>query len=255
MNREANLFLYELYSRMPIDEKHHYFNLSAEEFYNRHKSLFEFYEDNYNGLLAMDKNTRILDVGFGYGLFMVYMKINGFKNICGVEYNKAQVDNAKKLGFNAVLISDIGDYLKNNCSKFDLIHASNVVEHLPKYDLIEIFDLLCGSLKNYGRLMVVVPNIAGWRGSYNRYFVLGHETGFSEVALRQLFWITHFDDINIYGSRIKFRLRIKHIIMKTLQKILNAIIGIIDFIYLGVDRPKYINRYLFGIGVKKIHHE
>lgn len=255
MDDRANLFLYELYKRMPIDKKHPYFNLTAEEFYRKYRSLFEFYEDNYSGLLPMDKNIKILDVGFGYGLFMIYMKINGFKNICGVEYNKEQADNAKKMGFNAMFISDLAGYLKDNRSEFDLIHASNVVEHLPKHSLIEVFDLLYGSLKDRGRLMAVVPNIAGWRGSYNRYFVLGHETGFSETALKQLFWVTHFEDIKILGSCIKFRLRIKHIIMKIMQKILDIVIGMIDFIYLGADRPKYINAYLFGVGVKKIYNE
>ena len=45
-------------------------------------------------------------------------------------------------------------HLKNNPSRFDLIHASSVVEHFPKYDLIEIFDLLYGALKGNGKLVV-----------------------------------------------------------------------------------------------------
>ena len=99
MDKEANLFLYELYKRMSVDVNSPYLNLSPEEFYKKYPFLFKFYEDNYRGLLSINKDAKILDVGFGYGMFMVYMKMNGFKNICGVEYTKPSVDNARKMGF------------------------------------------------------------------------------------------------------------------------------------------------------------
>jgi len=250
MDKKANLFLCELYQRMPISESHPYFNLSPDQLYQRYRFLFEFYEDNYGDILPQKKDMRILDIGFGFGMFMAYAKRNGFSNIWGVEYNKAQVDNAAKMGFRAELISDLSAYLKNNLSGFDLIHASNVVEHFPKYDLIEIFDLFYNALKDNGRLAVIVPNIAGWRSIYKRYLVLGHESGFSETSIRQLFQITHFDNIKVFGSRIRFRFRIKHIFMRIAQGIFDIIIGIIDYVYLGVNRPRHLGQCLVGIGVK-----
>jgi SAM-dependent methyltransferase len=251
MDKEANLFLSELYKRMPIDKNHPYFNMGAEEFYQKHRFMAEFYEDNYRAILPKDKTIKILDIGFGFGMFMVYMKKEGFKDIHGIETSKAQVDNAKKMGFQVELISDLSDYLRKNQSQFDLIHASNFAEHLPKYDLIEIFDLLYNSLKDRGMLVVTTPNIASYRGMYNRYLVLGHEVGFTEVSLRQIFEVTNFSGIEILSSRIKFRPRIKHILMKIFQKIINIIIAILDYVYLGVDRPRHLGKYLFGIGFKK----
>ncbi len=250
MDKNANMFLYELYQRMPIDSNNPYFNLSPEQFYQRHHSCFEFYEDNYKDILPLKKDMKILDIGFGFAMFMVYMKKNGFENICGVEYNKTQVDNAGKMGFQVEQISDLYVYLKNNPSRFDLIHASNVVEHFPKYDLIEIFDFLYGALKDNGKLVVVVPNMASWRGIRNRYVVLGHEIGFSEESLEQLFQVSHFDNVKVFGSRIRFRFRIKHIFMRIGQKIFNITIKIIDYLYLGVYRPKHLGQHLFGIGTK-----
>lgn len=250
MDKNANLFLYELYRRMPIDENHPYFNLTSEDFYQKYNFCFEFYEDNYKDILSMKKDIKILDIGFGFGIFMVYMKKNGFRNIYGIEYNKSQVNNAKKMGFQVEPISDLNAYLKNNPSKFDLIHASSVVEHFPKYDLIETFDLLYGALRNNGKLVVVVPNIASWRSIYTRYLVLGHETGFTETSLEQLLQVSHFDNIKVFGSQIKFRFRIKHILMRLGQKISNIIIRILDYLYLGINRPRHLSQYLFGIGIK-----
>lgn len=161
MDKEANLFLYELYQRMPADSNDPYLGLTVDEFYGKYKFLFEFYEDNYPLLLPADKKIKILDVGFGYGMFMAYLKKKGYSDIHGVEYNKAQVDNALKMDFYAEWISDIAGYLENNKGKFNLIHASNIVEHFPKYDLLNIFAGLRGALKPGGVLIVVVPNIAG----------------------------------------------------------------------------------------------
>lgn len=250
MDKNANLFLYDLYKRMPIAKDHPYFNLSPEELYNKHRFCFEFYEDNYSDILSMKKDVRILDVGFGFGMFMVYMKKNGFNDIFGVEYNKTQVINGRNMKFQVEEISDLRDYLKNNISMFDLIHISNALEHFPKYDLIEIFDLLYGALKDNGKLAVVVPNIAGYRGAYNRYLVLGHEIGFSEASLEQLFEVSNFSNVRVFGTRIGFRFRIKHMLMRIGQGIFNSVIKILDYLYLGVDRPKCLSQYLFGVGVK-----
>lgn len=251
MENKANTFLYTLYSRMPIEENHPYFNLSAEVFYKKYPYLFEFYEDNYPGIIPEKKEARILDIGFGFGTFMVYMKKSGFRDIHGVEYCKAQVENAKKMGFEVQAISDLAHYLRNNSGKFDFIHASNVAEHLPKYDLIETFDLLTGALKKSGKLLIVVPNIASKRGAYDRYLVLGHEIGFSEVSLEQILRVSGLAEIRVFGSRIKLRPRIKNVGMVALRKILDLHSGVIDYIYLGVNRPRHLGQFLIGIGSKK----
>lgn len=251
MDKNASLFLYELYRRMPVDINGPYLNLTSEQFYRKHRFLFEFYEDNYTAHLPADTCAEILDVGFGFGMFMVFMEQNGYKNISGVEYNLIQAENAKKMGFRAELITDLAEYLKNNCKCFDIIHVSNVVEHLPKYDLIEMFDLFRNALKDNGKLIVVVPNIAGARGVYSRYLVLGHETGFAEVSLRQIFQVADFKDINIFSSKIKPRLRIKNIIMIFFRGIFDFLVRAVDYLYLGVNRPHCLGTYLFGIGTRK----
>ncbi len=251
MDKNANQFLCELYRRMPVDINGPYLNLTCGQFHRKHRFLFEFYEDNYNSLLPADPCAEILDVGFGFGMFMVFMRQNGYKNISGVEYNPIQAENAKKMGFRAEMITDLPEYLKNNRQRFDVIHASNVVEHFPKYDLIELFDLLRDALKDKGKLIVVVPNIAGIRGVYSRYLVLGHETGLAEVSLRQIFQVCDFKEINIFSSKIKPRLRIKNIIMIFFQGILSFFVRAVDYLYLGVNRPNCLGMYLFGIGTKK----
>jgi len=251
MENKANNFLYTLYNRMPIEANHPYFNLSVDDFYGKYHYLFEFYEDNYPGIIPEKMDARILDIGFGFGTFMVYMKKCGFSRVHGVEYCKAQVENIKRMGFVAEEISDLEQYLRNNREKFDFIHASNVIEHLPKYGLIETFDLLCGVLKKGGQILIVVPNIASRRGAYDRYLVLGHETGFSEVSLAQLLRACGFSEVKISGSRIKLRPRIKNIARVFLQKIIDLQNAAVDYIYLGVDRPRHLGQFLLGTARKK----
>lgn len=250
MDKTANLFIYELYQRMSSDSDSPYAHMNIEQLYQKCHFLFEFYEDNYRNLLPLRKDIKVLDIGFGLGIFMMYLKKNSYRNIYGVEYNKIQVDHLREMEFHTEQISDLSQYLQKNRCQFDLIHASNVVEHFPKYTLIETFDLLYGSLRDNGELIAVVPNIASYRGVYNRYLVLGHEVGFTEVSLKQLFQVTNFKDIKILSSRIRFRPRIKNILMIILQKIFYFIIGFFDYVYLGVNKPHHLGLYLLGIGRK-----
>lgn len=80
--------------------------------------------------------------------------------------------------------------------------------------------------------------------------VLGHETGFSEVSLKQIFEAADFKRVRILNSRICFRPRIKHIIMKSLQAIFGLFIRFCDYLYLGENRPKCLGAYLIGVGNK-----
>ncbi|MBN1913116.1 MAG: class I SAM-dependent methyltransferase [Candidatus Omnitrophica bacterium] len=250
MDKEANSFLYELYRRMPVKNNDPHLGLSAQGFYKKFRHLFEFYEDNYPCLLPQDLHAKVLDIGFGYGMFMAYMNKRGYSDVYGVEYNTVQVENAKNMGFFAERISDIVVYLRDHQGQFDLIHASNVIEHFPKYDLLTIFDHLRMALKEGGRLIVCVPNLAGYRGAYNRFLVLGHETGFTEISLRQLFAAADFGKINIQSSLVRFRLRPKHIAMRLAQGFLGALIRLCDYVYLGENSPKCLGQYLIASGDK-----
>lgn len=250
MFKIANDFINELYERMPIDSNHPYFDMMPEDFFAKYPRLFEFYQDNYVDIMPNNKTAEILDVGFGFGWFMIFAKLNGFINLHGIEYNIEQVKNIEKIGFNGEKINDLKEYLKTNPESYDLIHLSNVIEHFPKYDLIEIFDLIHSCLKPGGKVIVVVPNIASWRGNYIRYLVLGHEIGFTEISLKQLFDVTNFSIMNIFSSRIRFKLRIKNILQKLGQFTIDKIRSGIDYLYLGSNRPKHRGDYLIGVGYK-----
>ncbi len=126
MFNDANRFIYELYKRMPIESDHDYFGMTSKEFYAKFPYLFEFYEDNYIDIMPKKKDAEILDIGFGFGHFMVFAKLNGYKNLYGVEYNDAQVNNIKNMYFEGEKIKSLSKFLKNNEKRFDLIHLSNV---------------------------------------------------------------------------------------------------------------------------------
>jgi len=123
--------------------------------------LLEFYsriadEVEENGLSitpALNRGAKVLDIGFGGGLWMQIASDYGWK-ATGVEIDAELVQSAKEAGYQAYL----GDFLDINfgSSKFDFIRLNHVLEHLlnPKETLIKCKDLLSKD----GYIYVRVPN-------------------------------------------------------------------------------------------------
>jgi len=93
------------------------------------------------------KESIVLDIEFGFGQFMIYLKQKGYQNITGAEYSAGQVNNMRNKGFAVHQIDDLMAFLAKHEEKFDLVHLSNVAEYIPKYDLIDTFDVIHRSLK------------------------------------------------------------------------------------------------------------
>jgi 2-polyprenyl-3-methyl-5-hydroxy-6-metoxy-1,4-benzoquinol methylase len=97
-------------------------------------------------------NNRILDFGCGTGGFLDLAKLSGSK-VAGVELEKALQALFKEKGLNVFPNLEAA---QKEGSKWDLITAFHVVEHLPdpKYMLRELASLL----SDEGELIIEVPN-------------------------------------------------------------------------------------------------
>ena len=87
-------------------------------------------------------------------------------------------------------------------AKYDFIHLSHVIEHIPKYDLIDTIDSINGALKNQGKLFLRVPNLLGPTALNALYCTGGHEYGFVPSNLRQFLLISNFKDIEFHKANI-----------------------------------------------------
>lgn len=130
-----------------------------------------FYEKKYKGKLVHPKhrlikyhdfflskikiNENILDLGCGYGAvsFSLAKKTQG--QVLGIDYNKANINEAKKIFVRPNLVFKIANLNhKIKCQKIDVIILSNVLEHLKNRKAVL---LKCKKFYRPKKILVRVP--------------------------------------------------------------------------------------------------
>ncbi len=98
------------------------------------------------------KDTKILDVGCGYGRIMELIQNEGYK-ITGVDANIDIVNANKIKGFDCISV----DEFKNTNEKYDLILMCHIIEHMNPPDLLQFMDYYLNFLKEKGKLIIITP--------------------------------------------------------------------------------------------------
>ena len=112
--------------------------------------------------------STILEIGFGNGELLSYLKDLGHK-VIGVEINDDLVNRANKLGYVAYG-GAVWDISELQSEKFDLVVAFAVVEHMSYEDLVELFSWARDHLNEGGTLQLKFPEGAS-------PFGLGYQNG------------------------------------------------------------------------------
>ena len=195
---KPDYFIKEAYRRMSLRSKDqkHYENL--DDFLNQEAALIA--EEEYLTVLPKDKNARILDIGFGTGWFIAACIRMGYTNIYAADFFaqeklKKIVDSCDAIKEVFDIEENIGDFLAKTNQKFDYIHMSHVIEHIPKYSLLYIVDAVYKSLYKDGVLLLRTPNMEGPAANSSLFVTLTHEYGFSDSNLYSLLHIGGFDEI------------------------------------------------------------
>lgn len=111
--------------------------------------------------LPKDKQTRILEIGCGYGRYtsLLVNKL-GYKNTIGIDISEEQIDFAKNhYHLTTVLKADALQYLQeNSLEKYDIVILMDVLEHLELTYSIDLLRQINNSLNPGGKLIIQVPN-------------------------------------------------------------------------------------------------
>lgn len=128
-----------------------HYTLSTE--YERSSKVFT------RSLINLSKNMKILDVGCGTGLNT--SKIKSSSNIIfGIDISEVAIQKYNENGFTGLVCDIENDKVPFEDGYFDLIFASEVLEHIANSDavLAEFYRLL----KPGGQLVLSTPNSAFW---------------------------------------------------------------------------------------------
>lgn len=100
-------------------------------------------------------DSKILDIGSGYGDKIDELLSLGFSNVSGVEINKTLVDHARAKG---LVVSTVEDFdMEQHKEKYDVLVMSHIIEHFQYQDLIQFMEMYLGCLKPGGLLLIATP--------------------------------------------------------------------------------------------------
>ena len=157
--------------------------------------------------LVPDKKLKILDIGSGTGLNAIELKKRGHQVTC-IDFSKEAIKKLKQKKLDAILMN-IEDGIKFKSNSFDLVFASEVIEHLENTHFF--FQECYRILKKPGYLLLSTPNSSFW--VYRIFSLFGktlsevqhdaHLRFFSKRSLTEFIKQTNFK-IDAFFSRLIF---------------------------------------------------
>ena len=201
---EPNKFIAEVYRRMGTIDSGHHQSIDPDAFLNN--KFTKIAVKQYQKVLPQNKDKKILDIGFGMGIFSATCIHLGYENIHCADFGAKHKLLKVRKEFPQIkgvydIESTIGDFLGDSNEKFDFIHLSHVIEHIPKYSLLYLVDSIYKSLNRDGIFFARTPNMLGPISLHGLFCTLGHEYGFTEYNLSSLLKICGFEMIQFYKFR------------------------------------------------------
>jgi 2-polyprenyl-3-methyl-5-hydroxy-6-metoxy-1,4-benzoquinol methylase len=133
--------------------------------------------------LPENKEIAVLDLGCGMGFALLALKQLGFKNVFGIDIDPGQVESSRAKGLEVTLCADSVEYLTSNPSRFGLILALDLLEHVEVAQQLEFVGAIASSLQPGGRLFGTTPNANSTLAARCRYLDWTHRTAFTEQSL------------------------------------------------------------------------
>ena len=162
----------------------------------------------YAHLLPQRRDADLLEIGPGHGQWLEALRVDrGYSNAVAIDISEEVVDFCNGvLPGSTTLVSDTVEFLIRRPGCFERIFVFHVLEHVPRGEQARLLAAILGSLKPGGLCLIEVPNMANaWIAAFLRYGDFTHETGFTELSMRQLLTSCGFADVRCFEERVDVR--------------------------------------------------
>ena len=162
-----------------------------------------YYKKEIIPLLPVNKESKILEVGCGYGSLLLLLEELGFINTSGLDVSQEQIALAKQLGLTNVECTDAFEYLRNKEDAYDVIIGVDIIEHFSKNELMEFLSLAKAALKNNGLVIFRTPNGDAPFGSTYYFGDFTHEVVLNTFSAQQIMLTSGFVNVAVSSSLIR----------------------------------------------------
>jgi len=176
--------------------------ISIHSDYFENRGIEHDYYKNYKmpsylkNCLPEKKDSKILDIGCGFGQALCEIKKIGYTNIKGIDILPGAVEFVKSLDINVEKVDDLGEFCLTSTEQYDFILMSHVLEHLEKDRIIKTVSLIKTKLlKSNGSILIVVPNAQSNTDCYWAYEDFTHSFLFTAGSLQFVFKSAGFTNI------------------------------------------------------------
>lgn len=204
------------------------------------------YDAMYKEYMPVNKDAHILDIGCGKGFFLYYLQRQGYTNFWGIDADQVSVDHSKKYVSEKIIQTFAKKFLIGKKNEYDLIVMNEVLEHIPKDEIIPLLTVILNSIRPGGKLICYVPNMENPFTMYTRYHDFTHTIGFTQNSLRMVLKAAGFNNIQVIAPQGNKK-GIKKFIKGKLQLVVRKIL-ILLFEY---PKNGFINSSrIFSVAVK-----
>jgi 2-polyprenyl-3-methyl-5-hydroxy-6-metoxy-1,4-benzoquinol methylase len=172
------------------------FRLNEKEY-----ELFaNYFKKNYLTHMPKEKDAKILEIACGMGHFLYFLKKNGYKNLEAIDLDPTNVKQCKTIGFNMVIESDMYDYINQlEDSSYDLIVMNDLIEHIPRKDIISFLNTLRMKLRDNGVVIVKTMNCNNIYGISGYFADFTHVMGYTPERMKHVSMLASFSKCNVYN--------------------------------------------------------
>ena len=143
------------------------------------------YRRDIRPALPTPRAGMVVDISCGRGELVRLLRADGYE-VEGVDISPEQMALARASGLDRVREGDYRDILRERIGNLAAVTATDVLEHLTKHEVLDIFDHVAAALVPGGVFVARVPNAVSPFGLHIRYGDFTHESWFTARSIRQL---------------------------------------------------------------------
>ncbi len=178
----------------------------AEVFQNsidlkRIKKQFPIWKRQYGKFLPKNKQTKILDVGCGFGSMVYFLQSLGFNFAEGIDINRHKIDVAINSGIKNLHHGDAMSFFRDKDNFYDTIFLMDVLLDLSLEEARELLYSINRALKPNGILIIKSANAESPMVGNLQYGHFGKQLHITENNLKNILRNIGFDQVGVYPMR------------------------------------------------------